>query len=690
MQVCLTSHLSPGFLPLIIAVTLPTTVHAQPHAQEANDAPSESDESSEVVDVTVQGARYRPPVSPRDPTAASTVLSEEAIQSPGATTAEVLARAPGVQVSRTGAGSDLATASIRGATSAQTPVLLAGIPLNDDVAGTADLSMIPLWMLDRVEVYRGHAPGFAGQLGIGGAILFEPRLPRRTTFGFGQGVGSFGELSTWIAGAIRSDQSASLVALRRSRANNDYEFVDDAGTRFDTSDDTHRTRHNADFVADEGWAVTRHSLGANSDVTVLANAFDREQGVTGLAVIPARHARAWARRFLGGITTRTPCADPRHGEAESPCKLTLSSAVVVAATEIHDPLGELALQSPLLSTEATRFTQQAHVDHRFDDTFEISIHGSQATERLHVDPAGSSGLRASRHTSRLAATATKDLHPTLAAHAIAGAECHTTVGPEPSSACGVFEPYGRLGTRWTLSSWLSLFANVGRYVRPPTLGELYGTSPIVRGTPNLAAERGTSLDVGARATGRGEGPADLAGYVEIFAFNRWVSDLVAFQRSSFGVIRPFNVGNARIAGLEIAGGGVWLDHIVNEFTMTLLDPRDTTQPRVLTNDILPFRSRLVVSNKLELFTDPAAPCIRLDRASLAARVHHGSSRFADPAGLIVIEAQTTVDLELAGHFLERSVSGRLATRNVFDATQFDTVGYPLPGRSYHANVEAWF
>ena len=54
-----------------------------------------------------------PPVAKRDPSGASTVLKGERLRVPGASAADALAEVPGVQVSRAGAGSDLATASIR-------------------------------------------------------------------------------------------------------------------------------------------------------------------------------------------------------------------------------------------------------------------------------------------------------------------------------------------------------------------------------------------------------------------------------------------------------------------------------------------------------------------------------------------------------------------------------------------------
>jgi len=652
----------------------------------ASDAPSTPD----VIDVTIRGAAFRPPTSHRDPTAASTVISGQALRSPGRSTAEVLTFAPGVQLSRTGSAADMSTASLRGASSAQTPVLLAGICINEDVAGIADLSLVPLWMIDRIEVYRGNAPEFVDQLGIGGAVLFEPRLPKESGVGAGLGIGSYGDASAWVAGTLRTQPSATLLALRHAQARNNYPYTDDAGTRFDTTDDVRRNRTNSDFSSNDAWAITRHRLGGGSDITVIANAFEREQGVTGLALHPAQHTRLLVRRFLGGITARSPCAQSEFGEAEGPCLLTLTSSAVIAQTRTDDPLREFTLASPRLTVNTTRFTQQGRIHHRVRDVHEVSLFGSLATEHLSVDNTTPDSLHASRITARAAGSTTIAVHPSGSIHAIAGTECHSTQGPSASSSCGTFEPFGRIGAKWNVTSWFTVLANGGRYIRPPTLGELYGTSAMIRGTPTLDPEVGTNVDAGIRLTRQGDTPKDLAGYVEAFAFTRWVDALVAYQRTSFGSVRPFNVGSARIAGVEIACGGVFMNHFANHLAVTLLDPKDTTHNRNLTNDILPFRSRLALSNRLEVFSEPAMPAIRLDRVAFAILAQHRSSRFADPAGLIVIAPHTTLDFEFTGHLLNRRVTAQLAVRNALDHPQFDTIGYPLPTRSFHADVETWF
>src|SRR5262245_40300511 len=119
----------------------------------------------EPVEVVVQGARANPHDRGRDDTAATYVVHASDLRAPGATVADALLPVPGIQVARSGASSELATAAVRGATSAQTPVYLAGIRLNDDLTGTADLSTVPIFMLDRIEVYRGNAPFDADRLG---------------------------------------------------------------------------------------------------------------------------------------------------------------------------------------------------------------------------------------------------------------------------------------------------------------------------------------------------------------------------------------------------------------------------------------------------------------------------------------------------------------------------------------------
>jgi vitamin B12 transporter len=628
-----------------------------------------ADDAPEIV---VAGQKSTRPT--RDPTVAASLVTAADLARPGASAAAILAQVPGVQVSSTGAASELATASLRGASSAQTPVYLAGIRLNDDVTGTADLSLVPLWMLSRAEVYRGNAPADADRLGIGGAIYFEPRLPRASRVGAGATLGSFGERSGFVGAEVAEGGDGALVLFRGSAAHNDYPYLDDAGTA-STSDDRIRTRQNADYNAREAWAIGRTTLGERgARITTVFNAFDREQGVSGLSAVPALSARAETARVLAGLSAKVPCS------ADPSCELELTSQGISARGRLRDPRRELGLLVDRLDSQGTRVGQSARL--RYAGNVLSALFGANLDfERLALD--GGVPLRAARSTSsaRLGLTASLGEHTLLSGLGVV--TCDRTQGPHQAEQCADLRPEARLGVR---EKWgpFELRSNLGRYARVPTLGELYGVSALVRGSSALVPERGVAWDLGARW----EAPlGPVSTYVDAFGFARHVSELIAYRRSSLGAVQPYNVGSARVLGFELEAGASFAQHLRSVLSVTLLDPRDTTAGRVLTNDLVPYQSRLVGSLFAEGFVEPRSRA--LQRAGVDARVSYRGSRLADPAGLIVLPDSTELDLGTTLMF-PHDLAVRGAVDDVFDAHHFDFIGYPVPGRSFHVSVEAWW
>ncbi|HEU4409082.1 MAG TPA: TonB-dependent receptor [Polyangiaceae bacterium] len=639
---------------------------------------------AEEATVVVRGASAPSP-PPKDPSLAGSVIRGERLRAPGLRVAELLRTQPGVGVAESGGYGALSTATVRGATAAQTPVYLGGVRLNDDVAGTADLSLVPLWLTRQVEIYRGHAPLQADRLGIGGAIFFEPRRPRGPEAGAGLMAGSFGARAGWGYVGLGGERAAALAGARFERADNDYAYRNDLGTRFDPSDERVVRRRNADASTWDIWSLGTTALGGGARADLLVNATAREQGLPGLSLFATERARASLRRTLAALRAEAPCGP------EGRCALVATTSVLFARAAYDDPLGEAGLGAARSDVGAERVEQALLWRQDVGQRVSVSAAARASVEALAVD-GGGRALDARRATGQASISGEWLALRHLTLRALGGLACNGTGAAVAGAAgpsrrlgpCDERVPSARLGAQVGEGSLVAL-ANAGRYARLPTLGELYGVSGVVRGNEGLVEEVGLTADVGARASGRA-GPLGEA-YLDAFAFVRSVRDLVGYRRSSLGYVVPYNVGRARVAGLEAALGATPLPFLQAELSLTLLDPRDTTPGRDVTNDVLPFQSRLTLAPRVRAFRGPL-PRLGLSSASLSASYLHQASRYADPAGLVVLPAQGSFDLEAEVELLGRHIAVRARAANLFDQARFDLVGYPLPGRAAYLALEA--
>ncbi|MEM9693694.1 MAG: TonB-dependent receptor, partial [Myxococcota bacterium] len=252
--------------------------------------------------------------------------------------------------------------------------------------------------------------------------------------------------------------------------------------------------------------------------------------------------------------------------------------------------------------------------------------------------------------------------------------------------CGLAAPAGRVGVRAELGAGVSALANVGRYVRVPTLGERFGVTANVLGNEELLPETSVSSELGLGWAGALAPRLTLSSRVVGFA--RWVDALIVYRRASVGAARPFNVASARILGVEGSLGLNW--RLPRDFVLRLegavlaMQPRDTTADRT-TQSQLPFVAPLVGTSQLELVA-PRWTALALERASLAVRLRGQDERLADPAGLIVLPSQVGLDVDVRAVF-DPAFAFSVRLSNLLDRVLFDTIGYPLPGRAAYAQLE---
>ncbi|HEX2876010.1 MAG TPA: TonB-dependent receptor [Polyangiaceae bacterium] len=629
--------------------------------------------AEEPVTITVQGDKRPEGELANEPYVASSRVTRERLAAPGVRVPDVLRGEAGVQIAESGGLGAPATASIRGATAAQTPVYLGGVRLNDQVGGVVDLSTIPLWLVERVELYRGNAPFEADELGIGGAVFFEPRRPKQREAAAGVTFGSFGTRAGFGYFSVGDDDAGVLVGLSGERADNDYEFTDNRGTLFQTSDDARRARSNADTRLRDAWVLGRARPSDRVRLDFTLNNVAREQGVPKLALVPSRSARAELSRTLAAVTARLGLGPAGRN------LLTLRTSLLDGATQLHDPERELGTLTAETELHGRRVEQRAALDLPLGARLRFALSTDGSAETL-ARRDGSATTAAKATTLGSVARLEWKFWREATLVGVLGAQCRST---QPGDrGCAHFEPTGRIGAGYRGDGY-TLFANVSRYQRMPTLGELYGAAVLVRGNTALRPELGLSADVGARGLLR-VGSWSLHG--EATGFVRSADDLVSYARAAQGYVVPVNVGHARVAGLELGVGARAFGHLELGCNLSLLDPRDTTPDRRLQNDFLPFMSRLVLAPRV-LLTTGELEGDTLKRADLGADLSYLSNRFADPAGLVVIPEQTTLGVTGAASWLSGVLVSRVRVANATGAQRFDIVGYPLPGRSVYASLE---
>jgi iron complex outermembrane receptor protein len=201
-------------------------------------------------------------------------------------------------------------------------------------------------------------------------------------------------------------------------------------------------------------------------------------------------------------------------------------------------------------------------------------------------------------------------------------------------------------------------------------------------------ERGGSADLGGRvdfAPSR-----DVRWSCELVGFGRLPNDLIAFKRSAAGVLRPYNVAEARVLGLEGEAAVELFEGLRLAASSTVLDARDTTPSSTLANDRLPLLAPITIAPEAELTVRDLVPELRLDRASIGTRLLYRAPRSADPAGLIELPAQLLLDIDASLSFARESLVVRGRLSNLLGDVTTDQIGYPLPGRAGYVSVEAWW
>lgn len=595
---------------------------------------------------------------------------------------ELLLEAPGARVRRTGATGAFSSVSLRGGEAEHTVVVLDELPLVAPDGSAIDLSSIPPWLFERIEVYRGGAPAWLSGGGLMGVLrLVLPDLDdqhagdRRVEVV--AGAGSFGLYRARASVRAGSRDVLAIASASVTRAQNDYPYRDDGGTAFDPSDDRERTRQNAETLDVSTHSLVDVRLGAHR-LRTFAAYWGREWG---LAPPPARYVpdatgHRSQRRWLG--QSALTLVDGRH-------RHQLAVGAGLESRRVADPDAQFGLlprdTDDLLARGQLRFASELRLS---DEVFVRAIgayvvEGIAPSDRLARQPIDGS----TRHG--LAATVEGELRTAIDTTRVVvrpsgrlewlGAQLHDPRGEGAARRTDDVLPTLRLGAALEPVRGLAFSTSVARTTRAPSFVELFGDRAFLVGNLMLRPEAAEHIDVGATYAGVA---GALRGTFELRGFVALSHDLIRYQRTDQNQAVARNIGDARSLGVELSTSFELPGAFRVTFAGTYLDARDTTL-----GTLLPMRPEWTAYGRVESMST-SVPIF--DRASGFVDLEYVGASFADPANLVVIPDRARIGVGASLELLAAHVRLDLGLRDLFDARGFDVLGLPLPGRSFYVDL----
>jgi hypothetical protein len=460
---------------------------------------------------------------------------------------------PGVHVRRLGADDSFATLSIRGTSSTQIAVYLAGVPLSGGADPTLDLSTLPLWPGAQVRVHRSFAPAALGRGSLGGTLVLDPpspRAPARTEVW--TGIGSYGQRRVRVAD-VRGAPDGVRVAtgLSASRSDDDFEVLDpNASAR---GDDVFVRRENSRHAAASGMAsvalpITHDGRPAGA-VTLTALAQGRHQELPGPLADPTPLQRLDSSRLVSAAELSLPAGQGvlgvRAWGRREGLALRDSPSAVLRRGGGPSRTDDAIVAAGASAGYKAQAGDRASLEVRLDGSAERYTPGTWASAATPPSARRTNGGVALDAEARLGAA--RALVLAASGRADTWHDEDAGEGSGGGAARTSTRPTGHLGAELALGP-VVVAAHGGVLARPASFTERFGNRGAFLPQPDLRPESARTIDAGARVAGR-LGPVRVA--LESAAFATWADDLIVFvNQGAYGRARAENIGNARLAGLE--------------------------------------------------------------------------------------------------------------------------------------------
>lgn len=620
------------------------------------------------------------------PTAFATVIDPAEHREPVETLSEALAETVGVQVRRFGGLGAFSTLSIRGSSSNQIRIHLDGIPLSRARNETVNLADLPFDSLERIEVFRGTTPARFGVGAIGGVVNLvtrEPSAEPATELAL-----SYGSFDTRKLVASHSRRLGELDLLGFATylgSEGDFSFLDDNGTEQNRADDFETTRRNNAFDSVEALLKAGYSIAPDLRLDFTSETFFKDQGVPG----PGNRNRLGRTASLSELRTLHYLRGTASGLLSGTAELSTTIFGIFQRQEFSDPRDEVGggrqdRRDDTVSFGTTLIASWVPVN---GHSFEWLVEGSYelVNPEIRIPP-----TERSPDQSRLqVAVAGQDqvsffdgrllLVPTLRFQHLRDRFSSSLdaflrpSGPQQTTERDLWSP--SLGLAGSLTPWLTLKGNIGRFARAPNLSELFGTTGNVAGSIDLVTEKGLNRDLGFMLSLQPWGWMDRL-QLEYAYFNNDFEDLIVLVNFAQGRFKPVNIGAARVRGHELSLATRWIDHLSFDLNYTHQDSEN--------------RGNEASSRGRQLPLQPADELyLRISGFHRAGKIYyelsHVGGNFLDRANFDAVPSREIHTLGLTVTPFDW-MAITFEARNLTDNQIRDVGKFPLPGRSFFGTV----
>jgi vitamin B12 transporter len=588
------------------------------HAQSLPPLPLQPSLDPLVVTATRGGA---PATTLRD----AIVITREDLDASGALSlGEVLQRRAGVDLRSNGGPGQPQGAFMRGASPAQTLVLVDGLRVGSSTVGSTAIEHLPLDLIERVEVVKGSLSSLYGGDAIGGVIQIFTR---------GKGAPYFFA----SAGAGMDREGRAAIGISTADENNKLSLS-------------------------MGGRTVDAASATNPRAASVYNG-DRDPYQNGFANLRASH-RLWQGEVLelDAFTSygRThfdagPASDERNDQSVSGVRFSSSSSFTpwwLSRLTVGEGRDRLEIRGASASRFETRQTQASWVNEFASEGGSFMAGMETLRERVQSDE-GNPFSQSRRDTNS----------------AFLGAsDWRLGQRTEASYRWDRDPDFGQRGTGSISSSVDWSFARLAltyaEGFRVPTFYDLYGpSSDQYSPNPNLRPEKSRGYEVSLR------GLPGQALQWRITAFDTRLEDLIAFDAAAGS---PQNVARARIRGVEVSLEGRWLE-TAWKASFTAQRPRDDETGKQLQGRSERFGS-LLASRSFGAWTGALG---------LTASGPRFDSAAENPATRL--SSYAVVDARVRYNF-DKRWSAELAATNLADRRYETAMGYDAPRRAVLLSV----